>query len=767
MIFRKGHNRSFFVRFLYSYLMILLVPFLTIFVTYACAEVSIRNEILISSENSLHQFFNNVDSRLSEMVHTSFKVLQDDSVKRRAYESEAGNGYDTYQIKQYLSGLPQDTFSDVFVYYYDSDRIISAGYSSLSCSSYASTYYAKNLEIASMSEEAFRDNLILDRGNTPELISLGGAITQPTLAVAMAQNAGYALGEPEMTACVALHPSLLAEMLQSANFHRDGVILIFNKDGTPLAASAEFQGELDLSRYTDGVSREDTIGGQKYMVQLFDSTVLDCTYVSLTSASAFWEKLNTLRTVCLVSLTLCMCISAAVTVYLSKRNYSPITSLLRTIHSKTNRQYDRSEQDELEFVRTILQQSFEENNLLSSRIENESHALREDFLLRALQGTWNQDGEEDAFSAHQISLLSDKFCAVLIRVESFDENLVGSRENSDTQRLLSLIFANIFEELCAASHQGFIPELGAMRQVGLLNFRGAPDEALTADVCSICMKLSDLLTNHFGICFTWAVSEIQSGLQGIHTAYAQAVHAMNYRFLYGKGKSILYRDVKNRPFRYNSAAESKASQILLNYVYQDSKETPAQATEAALACFEISPQDSCEAVQCIKYELTNTVGKIARQIGPSLPEEDSLIRRLFDADTLFDYRAILEEALNQLRQLRLSSHETHTICDKAASYIQDHYTDPNLNNNALGNALNISPSYLSRLFKLQFGQAPLDYLYQLRIESAKELLSHTAMTMEDIAVRTGFLNGTALIKIFRKIEGITPGAYRKLMQNNT
>lgn len=112
---------------------------------YFAADFTIRNEILLSSENSLHQFFSNVDTRLSEMVSTCFNVLQNNTVKRRAYDIQNGaleSGYETYEIKQYLSGLPRDTFSDVFVYYYGSDQVISAGYSTLAGEYYSTTYYA-------------------------------------------------------------------------------------------------------------------------------------------------------------------------------------------------------------------------------------------------------------------------------------------------------------------------------------------------------------------------------------------------------------------------------------------------------------------------------------------------------------------------------------------------------------------------------------------------------------------------------------------------
>lgn len=71
--------------------------------------------------------------------------------------------------------------------------------------------------------------MTVSRGNTPSLISLGGPITRPNLAAVMGQNTGYALGTPEMSVCVVLQPALLEQMLQSANFHRNGIILIYGE----------------------------------------------------------------------------------------------------------------------------------------------------------------------------------------------------------------------------------------------------------------------------------------------------------------------------------------------------------------------------------------------------------------------------------------------------------------------------------------------------------------------------------------------------------
>ena len=72
----------------------------------------------------------------------------------------------------------------------------------------------------------------------------------------------------------------------------------------------------------------------------------------------------------------------------------------------------------------------------------------------------------------------------------------------------------------------------------------------------------------------------------------------------------------------------------------------------------------------------------------------------------------------------------------------------------------MSASYLSRLFKKQEGENLLDHLHQVRISKIKELLS-TPATLNQIAEKTGYYNSLAMIRVFKRYEGETPGKYRE------
>lgn len=72
----------------------------------------------------------------------------------------------------------------------------------------------------------------------------------------------------------------------------------------------------------------------------------------------------------------------------------------------------------------------------------------------------------------------------------------------------------------------------------------------------------------------------------------------------------------------------------------------------------------------------------------------------------------------------------------------------------------ISPDYLRQLFKHEFGVAPIRYLITKRIEAACEMLGHSTTPIHAVAASSGFDNPFYFARIFKRIVGVTPSAYR-------
>ncbi len=98
---------------------------------------------------------------------------------------------------------------------------------------------------------------------------------------------------------------------------------------------------------------------------------------------------------------------------------------------------------------------------------------------------------------------------------------------------------------------------------------------------------------------------------------------------------------------------------------------------------------------------------------------------------------------------------------RAASYLEAHYREK-LTLNTLSEYLSVSKYHLQRQFKAHFGVTPAQYLTNLRINRAKELLRTTAIPVYEICEQIGMENPSYLIKLFRDHEGMTPYAYRKI-----
>lgn len=79
---------------------------------------------------------------------------------------------------------------------------------------------------------------------------------------------------------------------------------------------------------------------------------------------------------------------------------------------------------------------------------------------------------------------------------------------------------------------------------------------------------------------------------------------------------------------------------------------------------------------------------------------------------------------------------------------------------SLASAAGVHPVHLSRAFRAAYGSTPGDYLRELRIDHAKQMLAQPAPSITDVALAAGFCDQSHLTRTFRKVTGMTPGAFR-------
>ncbi|BCJ94214.1 hypothetical protein acsn021_17830 [Anaerocolumna cellulosilytica] len=716
-----------------------------------------------ASSNSLYQFFGVVDSSLAELAQINISLLNSSLTKQYSYHTREELEYplfDSYELKEFLKPFKQGNIDDIFLYYPHLEKIAALN-GCLDPATFYEAYYKDML-----TGEQFSDILSSPyKSLKPTLLALNSDIRNAALAVLVSQR--YPGGE-EMISLVSFNKNSLKKLFQSADFHSKSTLMIFDNQHKLLASSQDINTDFNLSGYEGGNTLYyDTFGAEHYVIQVFASRTADCIYVSATPSSAFWSKLTHIRFVVIVSSLFCMLFSFITAYFLAKQNYSPITSILNTISNKTV-YVNTSKDNEIVFINNVLKNCLEEIHQLNNRLGTKEARERQDFLLHALQDNYppNDPSLDDIFLQHHITLLSDRFGVLLIQIEEIDRHMIPYIQE-DSPALLSFILANVSLELCASKHQGFLVNIAPMQYACIVNFnRDCELNDALSYVNFIAKECSLFIQKHYGIYTTMAISNIHSGLSDMHTAYTEALHTLKYRFQYGKNSIISYSSIQNKAFHYNNASDSKSAQIIMAYIKRKKDcNCGKDVVGEILSLANIRENSALESLEFFRYDTVNSLSKIIFESQlKQLEEKNQFTKQLLKAESFQEFLDILIKTLDILRNYNDTIKISNTICDRAAAFIETNYMDYNINNTTIGDTLNISPSYLSQMFREQKNITLMEYLYKIRIKKAKELLTNNGLTLDVVAAKTGFLSSSTLIKVFKKSEGITPGAYRKLIQ---
>ena len=99
-----------------------------------------------------------------------------------------------------------------------------------------------------------------------------------------------------------------------------------------------------------------------------------------------------------------------------------------------------------------------------------------------------------------------------------------------------------------------------------------------------------------------------------------------------------------------------------------------------------------------------------------------------------------------------------------AEYIIQHYQEP-LSVSSIAEHFHMSYSHFALKFKEYYGQSCKDFIKQIRIQKAEDLLRFTDLDLSYISQETGFCDCSHFIHVFKEYHGITPKKFRQLSIN--
>lgn len=116
------------------------------------------------------------------------------------------------------------------------------------------------------------------------------------------------------------------------------------------------------------------------------------------------------------------------------------------------------------------------------------------------------------------------------------------------------------------------------------------------------------------------------------------------------------------------------------------------------------------------------------------------------------------ECCNHFYETAITAPDTHI--HSVLSYMHAHYTEDILMRE-LAALVDMSEKYFIRYFHFHIGITPKQYLVELRMKHALELLADTRRSIADIAAELGYSDQYCFSKAFHKYYGEAPSAFRK------
>jgi two-component system response regulator YesN len=169
------------------------------------------------------------------------------------------------------------------------------------------------------------------------------------------------------------------------------------------------------------------------------------------------------------------------------------------------------------------------------------------------------------------------------------------------------------------------------------------------------------------------------------------------------------------------------------------------------------------------YIFVDVILAIAKLVNDLGGDVDQVIPELNSIETIMSNINSIEQLREQIHKI-LSSALTYrdsrpngqykNLIRQAKAYLERCYTDPELSLNAVAAQANLSASHFSVVFSQETGQTFKEYLTEIRINKAKELLRMTSLRAADIAYQVGYNDPHYFSSVFKKNTGLSPIEFR-------
>ena len=749
----KLRNSSILKRWFFSYLLVFAVPLLLCFLLYRQAYHTIREESEELYSSALEQVRIDMDAYLKEVQQVQEQLLLSNTTQTATRIGAAVRPADqltTVDVRDELQHVmvSHGNLAYVALILNQSDSVVTrTGYMSLPI------FHRLSFGAGDFSLNELRDYMKQPHMLWDMLLQSDTNGRQYLLFTRTTIDNNF--GKPTGTVVVAVSQALLRQRLQQFSWDERLNFYIVSPD-SQLICHTGGNGTLEIP--FGELNPSDTLrtvenDGQTCGMLVRSSTVSGWRYVLLVEDSLLRQSARRIQLYTYLGLLICMLIGVALSNQLARRNYHPLRLIMGRLSARDDAA-PPAKGNEFAQLDSYIQDFFEKRSNDQHDLWNSRRELRKYHLYTLLERPYND--AQCAPDGMPLIFPADAYLVVLFMPPSEDRTMGGD--------LMRFAVMNIFEEVVGTHFPVEMTHAGenVAAVVGLPSAGGSLPDVLEEDIRFTQQQIQE----HFQLAMGAACGDPHPDISGIHYSYEEALEAASYQRAGEEADLVAYRDIRDARSNYVfpleeerklidliAAGKSAEARLVLDQVFSSNVQRGVQSASVA---------------RCLAYDIMSALVK-----GANLAGVNGLsVLRFVELEHC--PAAGLPEKLGELvdllcekvQQSAQTSTPASELCGQVRAYIQANYSDPDLNISQTGLRFELTPAYLSALFKRETGTSLLGYITQVRVDAAKELLVQ-GRPVARIAEQCGFRESGTLIRVFKKSTGLTPGQCKAIHAEGT
>lgn len=750
-----------------TYFFLLLIPVVFNYISFFYTQAVLSQKTQDMSFLALERSQNYMDNVLNSIASANITMASNDTLNNLAQQSDILSATGRYELQKLNSiwnmhNLVANDIEQKFVYFPKSNSI----YFNNSLSTVDDCYkllfdnnYTTNSE-PTFSVTDFKEKLLTLQNPRFVFANVGSE----TMLFYSYPVSRYFSGTASFNIIIKLN---LNHMLFQAQNYSGSNCFILTPDGNIAHNNLSLD---ELATVSDTPSdKRLTIkshNGQKYVVVRTQSALNNLSYGMIIPYKEYKKSLVETRSMTHICTVFCVLLGLLLIKWLLKENYTPLKLISEKFNNYTKNSPTENIYASISKAITAMQSDYKRT---LDNLDEQSSLLKSSVLSNILHGKTNDKFSfTEQLKMANINMPENMYSIIIVAPENKAAGIFSLHEKIDIPDNLRLscstfIIGNICLELL---NENFHAEMLINNEAVVFIVNHDSDgEDFKKQVEGIFNKASSTIEEEFDFRILVAVSNPQSPVDNIPIAYNEAVLCLEF-LNHTQENFLFYADIISPKTGFAldvSTFRKDIDTALSQQNYKKCRNIIKSTIRDIQQSKSITPETArifaCDILKVLMHSNLISVSDKTKSLVLSV-EYDRIMSQdnMTVSNILLNTMNIADAYLKD--HIEVDDEESKKSYSFIKEYIDMNFSSPDLSVAQIASTFDINAAYLSTQFKATYNIGVLEYIRQVRIEKAKELLKSTDMKNEEIYSYVGYTNSRTFIRAFQKVEGVTPKEFR-------